>query len=112
MLNDDQLARLRALLEEERAQLVQQLRELGVTEDGINNRAFDENFADSGQVAAEQVENRTLAASLREQLLEVDHALAKFEKGTYGRCEVSGEPIPFERLEAMPASRARIEYAG
>jgi RNA polymerase-binding transcription factor DksA len=111
MLNDDQLSRLRALLEEEREQLVQQLQELGVAEDGTA-RAFDENFADSGQVAAEQVENRTLGASLKDQLVEVDHALAKFDLGTYGVCEVSGEPIPFERLEAMPASRARIEFAG
>ena len=111
MLNDDQLSRLRAQLEEERAELIQQLQELGVAEDGTA-RVFDENFADSGQVAAEQVENRTLAASLKDQLIEVDHALSKFGTGTYGVCEVSGEPIPFERLEAMPASRARIEYAG
>jgi len=111
MLNDDQLSRLRALLEDERTQLLEQLQELGVAEDGTA-RVFDENFADSGQVAAEQVENRTLAASLADQLVEVNHALGKFELGTYGQCEVSGEPIPYERLEAMPASRARIEFAG
>lgn len=111
MLTDDQRTRLRALLDEERDQLVAQLRELGVAE-GEGSGSFDENFADSGQVAAEQVENRTLSASFREQLLEVDHALGKFDQGTYGVCEASGEPIPFERLEAMPASRVRIEHAG
>ena len=73
--------------------------------------SFDENFADSAQVAAEQGENRSLAASLREQLDEVEHALAKFDAGSYGLCEVSGEQIPEARLEAMPATRVRVEYA-
>ena len=109
MLSDDKLAELRAALEEERAQLRQQLAGLGAeTGDGP---AFDENFADSGQVAAEQGETRSLAASLSEQLEEVEHALAKFDAGTYGLCEVSGEPIPETRLEAMPATRVRVEYA-
>jgi RNA polymerase-binding transcription factor DksA len=105
MPSQELLDQARAALEAERAELTTQLAENG-------DVPFDENFADSGQVAAEQVENRTLAASLRDQLVEVDHALAKFELGTYGKCEVSGEPIPYERLEAMPASRARIEFAG
>jgi RNA polymerase-binding transcription factor DksA len=109
MLSDEKLAQLRAALEEERTQLRQQLAALGGASDG--GPEFDENFADSAQVAAEQGENRSLAASLREQLDEVDHALAKFTDGTYGLCEVSGEPIPEARLEAMPATRVRVEYA-
>jgi RNA polymerase-binding transcription factor DksA len=108
MLTDDKLAMLRASLEADRAQLRQQLAGLGGDEGG---QSFDENFADSAQVAAEQGENRSLAASLREQLEEVEHALAKFDAGSYGLCEVSGEPIPEARLEAMPATRVRVEYA-
>jgi RNA polymerase-binding transcription factor DksA len=108
MLSDEKLAELRAALEEERTQLRQQLAALGGDAGGPE---FDENFADSAQVAAEQGENRSLAASLREQLDEVEHALAKFENGSYGLCEVSGEPIPEARLEAMPATRVRVEYA-
>jgi len=109
MPTDDQLAHFKTLLEEERARLAQQLEDLGEGDDAAPS--FDENFADSGQVTAEQGENRTLAGSLREQYDEVLHALAKFDLGTYGICEVSGEPIPEDRLEAMPASRVRVEYA-
>ena len=29
-------------------------------------------------------------------------ALERIEEGTYGRCSVCGEPIPFERLECVP----------
>ncbi len=32
------------------------------------------------------------------------------EKGTYGICEVSGTPIPRERLKAIPWARERVEY--
>ena len=66
---------------------------------------FDEGFADSGQVTAERGEVDALAQSLLETLREVDDALAKFEAGTYGKCETCGEQIGEARLEAMPSAR-------
>jgi len=103
------LADLRAQLEEERKHLRAQLLELGVAGDGA--LTFDENFADSGQVAAEQGETRVLAASLSDQLADVERALAKMDDGSYGRCEVCGEEISGPRLEAMPATRYCINHA-
>jgi RNA polymerase-binding transcription factor DksA len=105
----ERLAEFEAMLRDERDHLLQQLADLGEGTDAAPS--FDENFADSGQVAAEQGENRSLASSLRDQLDEVEHALAKFPLGTYGVCERSGEPIPEDRLEAMPATRVCVEYA-
>jgi len=95
---------VRASLEEDRDQLTEQLAEL-------EGGSFDENFADSGQVAAEQGEAQALAASLREQLDAVERALTKLDDGTYGLCERCQQPIPEARLEAMPASRFCIEHA-
>ena len=103
------LADLRAQLEEERSRLRAQLLELGVSGDA--SLTFDENFADSGQVAAEQGETRMLAASLNDQLREAEAALARMDDGSYGRCEVCGEPIAPARLEAMPATRFCIAHA-
>ena len=109
MLSEEKLAAFKAQLVEERDRLAHQLVELeGDGEDAAPS--FDENFADSGQVAAEQGENRLLADALREQLADVEHALAKFDQGTYGICEASGQPIPKERLEAIPWARERVEY--
>src|SRR5262249_29499758 len=107
--SESRLAEFEAMLIEERDHLRHQLAELTVGDDSAPS--FDENFADSGQVAAEQGESRSLAGSLQEQLAEVEHALAKFPLGTYGICEVSGEPIPESRLEAMPATRVCVQYA-
>ena len=97
----------RAALEEERSHLKEQLADFGV-DGGI---AYDENFADSGQVAAEQGENRALVGQLEETLTEVERALAKLDEGTYGVCEVCGKDIGEARLEAMPATRYCIDCA-
>src|ERR1044071_9444222 len=105
MLTDDALAELRAALEGERDQLRQQIDDLPSEDD------FDENHADSGQVAAEQGEHRVLAGALGDQLAEVEHALEKLDAGTYGLCEADGEPISEGRLEAMPATRFCIDHA-
>ncbi len=62
-------------------------------------------------MAAEQGENKVLASQLRSELDEVERALAKLDDGTYGKCEVCGEPIAEARLEAMPATRFCIQHA-
>lgn len=99
---------MRADLNAERDRLAAQIDSL---EPGSGDTAVDDNFADSGQVAAEQGENQALAARLRNELEEIDRALAKLDKGTYGLCETCGEPIAAARLEAMPAARYCIQHA-
>lgn len=99
----------RADLTGERADLERQLAELET--DGSAAPDFDENFADSAQVAAELGENQALAANFREQLNEVEAALTRLDEGTYGHCEVCAKPITLPRLEAMPATRFCIDHA-
>jgi DnaK suppressor protein len=100
---------MRAQLEAERAQLRDQV--AGLERGHPGGEDFDDNFADSGQVAAEQGENAVLANRLRSELDEVERALAKLDDGTYGECEVCGRPIAEARLEAMPATRFCIDHA-
>ncbi len=69
----------------------------------------DENrdTAEEGDVA-EGIENfetnTAVLYQLETRLAEVKKALGKIENGTYGICEVSGEPIEEDRLEANPAA--------
>jgi RNA polymerase-binding transcription factor DksA len=98
----------RALLEEERQELLARLEELGLGGPGLT---YDPNFADSSQVTAERGEVEALAAKLRETLGEVDKALEKLSEGGYGTCEGCGQPIDPVRLEAMPATRYCINCA-
>ena len=109
-MSDATLADLRASLQEERDKLIQQLVELG----GGNpdaSLAFDQNFADTSQVTAERAEVEALVNSIKESLGEVEHALEKFDAGTYGACEGCSQPIAPARLEAMPAARVCMNCA-
>src|SRR4029077_6992621 len=105
---------LRDQLHEERDKVRDQLSRLG---HGTSSEFvgvgldFDENFADSGQVTAERGEVEALSGQLSETLQAIEGALAKFNAGTYGECEVCGQPIPEARLEAMPAARVCITCA-
>jgi len=38
------------------------------------------------------------------ELEEIHKALTKIATGTYGSCDVCGRPIPWSRLEALPAA--------
>jgi DnaK suppressor protein len=50
-----------------------------------------------------------LVARETKRLERVDRALEKIDKGTYGLSEVSGQPIPRERLEAAPEAVCTVE---
>lgn len=60
-------------------------------------------------VEADNVEEwntrRATVASLETRFRNLTRALAKIDSGTYGICEISGEPIEPERLAANPAAR-------
>jgi DnaK suppressor protein len=99
----------RERLEAERVHLTGQV--AGLDPGNSASDDFDGNFADSGQVAAEQGENKVLAAQLRAELDEVERALAKLDDGTYGLCEICSAHIADARLDAMPATRFCIDHA-
>jgi len=63
------------------------------------------NPLDEVEMALERFElekKLTSEKRLRDNLAEVEHALAKFKKGTYGLCDNCGLPIGTARLEALP----------
>jgi RNA polymerase-binding protein DksA len=102
---------LRRRLEEERDALRGQLEESGANpdHDAELDVTFDEGFADSAQTTAERARLISLIEGLRQNLADVEHALAKMDEGTYGTCERCGDPIAPERLEALPWARLCID---
>lgn len=99
-------AAVRRTLLEERQRLVHQLGELGSTESGdlISDLEFGDGFADAAAATAERTEVLGLVDNLRDQLEDVDAALARIEDGNYGICANCGKPISPARLEARPHS--------
>ena len=69
--------------------------------------AFPVHMADQGTDTADQELDAVNAARETAQLAEIDAALERLYKrpDEYGRCERSGKPIPFERLDLVPWAR-------
>lgn len=65
--------------------------------------------ANLGTDQHERAKEQTFYEQAREKLMEVNDALQRIEEGRYGKSEMSGEPIPVERLEAMPTARFRVD---
>jgi len=96
---------LRARLESERKRLTEEMEQLKSTIRPADERREGSPFGKREEEATEsyELERRlTLEKSIREQLALVEHALQKFEDGTYGLCDNCGKPIAPERLEALP----------
>lgn len=73
-----------------------------------------DDLADESDHAAAVIQQGVaLEVAERERALlkEIDNALAKFEEGTYGLCEDTGEPIEQGRLDAQPWTRYCVEAA-
>jgi len=68
-------------------------------------------MADLGTDNYEQEFALGLMDSERKLLREIDNALVRLEKKTYGICEGTGKPISKARLEAQPWARYCVKYA-
>jgi len=110
------LAQQEVALQEERATYVRQAESLQAEADALvadfesGDAQFDEDGGEGDTLSSERERDLVLSAQAREAVGEIDHALAKFALGTYGICEASGEPIPKERLEAIPWARVQVAY--
>lgn len=62
--------------------------------------------------AEEYAENTAVNDALEVRYNNIKRALKKIEEGAYGICEISGEPIEEDRLEANPAARTCKAHLG
>lgn len=65
--------------------------------------------ADAGSDTYDRDFALSLLAREQDALYEINQALRRIELGTYGTCEMSGNPIPRSRLEAIPFARFTVE---
>lgn len=73
----------------------------------INNYSL--HMADSGTDNFDRDFALSLLSSDQDAIYEIDEALKRIQKGTYGVCELTGHPIPKARLEAIPWTRFTVE---
>ncbi|HEX2469701.1 MAG TPA: TraR/DksA C4-type zinc finger protein [Candidatus Limnocylindrales bacterium] len=97
MATDDPAA-IRAALDAERARL---LAELGETIQAPGQMTYGSQAAAASQVF-EQQRDLALRDRAQQHLELVDAALQRLDDGSFGTCLRCGQPIPTERLEALP----------
>lgn len=109
-----------AFLEQQKAALLRLHDELvpnmqNVTRDHLRSGASNVSSSSGQHIgdAGSEAEVRDLTIRLldkdREQLFEIDAALERIRRGTYGICEISLDPIPKKRLEVRPFCRLTVK---
>jgi DnaK suppressor protein len=71
--------------------------------------SYSIHMADQGTDNFDREFALNLMSSEQDILYEIDGALRRIEDGTYGICEMTGEPIEKERLKAIPYARHCIK---
>ena len=107
-LSPRQLSILRERLERTRDELLARLQREQATV--LQAESLPEPM-DAAEQTREQDDAVVLAGRDRALLAEIEHALAKFETGEYGLSEVTGQPIGFRRLQAIPWARVTADEA-
>ena len=96
---------LRTQLVSEQKRLSEELEQLQSSASSSDERREGSPFGKREEEATETLElekRLVLENRIRQELAGIDHALHKFEEGTYGKCDNCGRPIARERLEALP----------
>jgi RNA polymerase-binding transcription factor DksA len=112
----DFIEQQRQVLVTERARYVRSADALKAEADALANERepgdvqFDEESGEGDTLAVERERDLALSAQARAAVDLIDAALVRIDKGTYGICVHSGEPIPQERLEAIPWAAERVEF--
>ncbi len=83
------------------------------SQDHIQNPQDDlnEHWEDQAISYRQNDMRKNLMAEARQSLIYVENALSRIENGTYSECEVCGEQIQKQRLEALPYATLCMEHA-
>jgi len=71
--------------------------------------SYSLHMADSGTDNFDRDFALSLLSSDQDAIYEIEEALKRIEKSTYGICELTGKQIPRARLEAIPWTRFTVE---
>lgn len=107
-LTKKELEKFKKLLTDQRAEVAERIRDRASTARVDENDLIEE--MDQANRATEEAFNMRLLDKEVKLLREIEGALAKFEDGTYGICEGTGEQIERRRLEARPWTRYSVAY--
>lgn len=71
--------------------------------------SYSLHMADAGTDNFDRDFALSLLSSDQDAMFEIEEAIKRIEKGTYGVCEITSKPIPKARLDAIPWARFTVE---
>lgn len=71
--------------------------------------SYGVHMADSGTDNFDRDFNLSLLSADQDVIYEIEEALKRIERGTYGMCEITEKAIPQTRLNAIPWARFRVD---
>jgi DnaK suppressor protein len=98
----------RQLLAQERSRIEQAISSLEESEHEADTEESEPGELGSQELLQSELDSG-LAGDLAEQLAAVGRAEARLAAGTYGLSVDSGEPIPDDRLRALPSAERTVE---
>jgi DnaK suppressor protein len=101
--------RARSLLAQHRERVERLLADAAQQENDEELSHVDQHPADDAQFLADEEVDEGLRERLRQELEAIERAERRLAEGSYGRSVESGEPIPDERLEAIPWAERTAE---
>lgn len=115
-LSKKELEHFRNKLLEEKKRVLEEMGELqnGNLMESFSDSAgeisrYSYHLGDTASLSYGREFSMSLAERQQKYLEQVDKALQRIEEGTYGICQVTGELIPFERLEEVPVAKYSVK---
>jgi DnaK suppressor protein len=91
-----------ATLQAKKAEIQEQLGVLEAKPGDQGSISFGKRVGEGTSMAVDRLSQVAVHDKLQVTLADVDRAMAKLADGSYGRCDVCGEPVGDERQEALP----------
>lgn len=114
-----EMKKYREVLEAERARLLVELEEIESrtaratdAERATELSSYEDHPADLASETFEREKDLAIAESVESLLNQVNTALEKVDRGTYGTCDACGRPIKKARLQALPFATLCLDCQG
>lgn len=101
MISNEEIEKYKSQLEQEKRRVITEIENSNPQDFGSD---VESDMSEEADEAEEMNDQLAVQASLKETLNEIDMALAKIQKGTYGKCEKCGGEIEKKVLDLVPES--------
>lgn len=110
-LSEEVMAKIKSDLIKRRDQILRDMDDIkgGENEEKVKFPEYGDKSDENAQEIGEYTTNLAANKVLEDTLRDIESALDRMEKGTYGICKYCGEPINEKRMQARPVASACVE---